>query len=135
MKSVSKPLPNPFAVGAVILTCLILLAGCSEGSGGGRIEKVCEDYCAQAIVNCLQIDRAEDLCIDACIADVEDAEELDSPACRDAELTALICITDLNDCQDIFEFAGLGLADSPFAVCTAEIDDAITLCPNSILLD
>jgi hypothetical protein len=135
MKSVSKPLPNLFAVGAVILTGLILLAGCSEGGGGGRVGKVCEDYCAQAIVNCLEIDRAEDLCIDACIADVEDAEQSDGSACRDAELTALICITELDDCQDIFEFAGLDNASSPFPVCTAEINRATFLCPLSILLD
>jgi cysteine-rich repeat protein len=102
---------------------------------GGRVETVCADYCAQAIVNCLEIGQAEDLCIDACIADVEDAEQSDGPACRDAELTALICITELDDCQDIFEFAGLNNASSPFPVCTAEIDRAIFLCPLSILLD
>ena len=132
MKSVSKPLPNPFAVGAVILTGLILLAGCSEG-GGGRVEKVCEDYCIHLHVDCGDVPRAKDLCIDACIDDVEEAEEIDGKACSEAELTAFICITDLNDCNDVFDF--VALQAGPFPVCTAEVDEALSLCFNSITLN
>jgi hypothetical protein len=133
MKSVSKPLPNPFAVGAVILTCLILLAGCSEGGGGGRVEKICEDYCVHLHVDCGEVPRAKDLCLDECIQDVEEAEEIDGKVCSDAELNAFLCITDLNDCNDVFDF--VALQAGPFPVCTAEISEAVCLCTDSIDLD
>ena len=138
MKSVSKPLPNPFAVGAVILTCLILLAGCSEGGGGGRIEKVCEDYCVRLHVDC-GIPEGKGLCVGDCQQDLEEAEELDGTLCSDAELIALTCMTDEvgdnptpDDCDNIFAFFTLLERQLPFPVCTDQIRDAVVLCPESI---
>jgi hypothetical protein len=139
MKSVSKPFPNPFAVGAVILTCLILLAGCSEdGGSGGRIETVCEDYCVRLHVDC-GIPEGKGLCVGDCQQDLEEAEELDGTLCSDAELIALTCMTDEvgdnptpDDCDDIFAFFNLLERQLPFPVCTVQIDDAVDLCPQSI---
>jgi hypothetical protein len=133
MKFVCKSLANHFAIGTVIFTCCILLAGCNGGGGGGRIEKVCEDYCQRAVVECVEIPRGVDLCIDACIDDVEEAEQIDGKACSEAELTAFICITDLNDCNDVFDF--VALQAGPFPVCTAEVNEAVRLCENSITLN
>lgn len=139
MKSVSKPLPNPFAVGAVLLTGLILLAGCSEdGGSGGRIETVCEDYCVRLHVDC-GIPEAKGLCVGDCIQDIENAEKIDGTLCSDAELIALTCMTEEvgdnptpDDCDDIFAFFNLLERQLPFPVCTEEINDAVRECPLSI---
>ncbi|HIG69830.1 MAG TPA: hypothetical protein EYQ46_07375 [Myxococcales bacterium] len=140
MKSVSKPLPNPFAVGAVILTCLILLAGCSEGGGGGRVEKICEDYCeALNSESCGGVPGAVGICVDECIQNIDDAEEIDGKVCADAQLTTFECITE-EECEDRLAFFSLSLFDlkpnstSPQEVCRGEIDTAVLLCENSLNL-
>ena len=133
MKSVSKPLPNPFAVGAVILTCLILLAGCSEGGGGGRVEKICEDYCeALNSESCGGVPGVVGICVDECIQNIDKAEETDGKVCADAQLTTFECITD-EECADILAFYDLSVPDlETQVVCRDEILAAVDLCPFSI---
>jgi hypothetical protein len=132
MKSM-KPFPNPFAVGAVILTCLILLAGCNSGSCSSRTCDICEDYCeALNSETCGDIPQAVGICVDECIENIEDAEEIDSKACADAQLTTFECITD-QDCEDILAFLDLTVRDlDTQVVCRDEILAAVDLCPNSI---
>ncbi len=134
MKSLSKPLPNPFAVGAVLLTGLILLAGCSEdGGSGGRIEKVCEDYCeALNSESCGGVPGAVGICVDECIQNIDDAEEIDGKVCADAQLKTFECITE-EECEDRLAFYDLSVPDlATQVVCRDEILAAVDLCPFSI---
>jgi hypothetical protein len=132
MKSM-KPFPNPFAVGAVILTCLILLAGCNSGSCSSRTCDICEDYCeALNSESCGGVPGAIGICVDDCIQNIEDAEQLDGKVCADAQLTTFECIT-VKECDDILAFFNLSVQDLPTQVqCREEILDAILLCPDSI---
>jgi hypothetical protein len=134
MKSM-KPFPNPFAVGAVILTCLILLAGCNSGSCSSRTCDICEDYCeALNSETCGGIPRAIGICVDECIQNIDAAEEIDSKACSDAQLTTFECITG-EACEDILLFFSLSQTTlDAQVVCRDEIDAAILLCPDSINL-
>ena len=133
MKSVSSPLWNISHVGILLIAILALFVGCKGGGGGGRIERICEDYCERAITECLDIPRAENECVDECIDDVDEAEELDGSDCADAQLAAFECVTE-QACVDVFTFADLEAADLPLAFCTAEVNDAVALCVESIEL-
>jgi hypothetical protein len=135
MKSVSKPFPVSVAVGAVILTCLILLAGCNDGSCSGRSCDICEDYCeALNSESCGGVPGAIGICVDDCIQNIDDAEEIDGKVCADAQLTTFECIT-VEACDDILAFFNLSEPDLlTQVVCRDEIIDAVTECVESINL-
>jgi cysteine-rich repeat protein len=100
---------------------------------GGRVVNVCGDYCeALNSESCGGIPDAIGICVDECIQNIEDAEEIDSKACADAQLTTFECITD-QDCEDILAFLDLTVRDlDTQVVCRDEILAAVDLCPNSI---
>ena len=133
MKSVSKPFPVSVAVGAVILTCLILLAGCNDGSCSGRSCDICEDYCeALNSESCGGVPGAIGICVDECIQNIDDAEQLDGKVCADAQLTTFECIT-VKECEDMLAFFNLSEPDLlTQVVCRDEIIDAVTECVESI---
>ena len=133
MKSVSKPFPKFFAVGAVILACLILLAGCNSGSCSSRTCDICEDYCeALNSETCGGIPQAVGICVDECIDNIDDAEEINGKACSDAQLTTFECITD-KACEDILAFFDLTVRDlDTQVVCQREILAAVDSCPEAI---
>lgn len=119
-----------------IFALLSLLAaptlGCGSSGGGGRLEKICEDYCEKVHADCIQVEGGEDLCNSTCVSDIEEAEELDGKDCSEAQIDAFECVTELDECTDVNVFVNLSEADRPLAFCTVEVEEAVTQCPVSI---
>ena len=136
MQSESKTPWNRVQPSLLVVLGLIfsvgLVAACDKSGGGGRLEEVCEDYCA-TIVDCVDIPEAEDDCIKDCKDDIEDAYEIDGVACSDAQISAFECVAEL-ECTEVLEFANLVTGDLPTPYCTAPITDSVNLCVETIEL-
>lgn len=119
-----------------IFALLSLLAvptlGCDSSGGGGRLEKICEDYCERLHPECLEIPDGEDICVSTCVSDIEEAEEFDGKDCSEAQMDTFECVAELDDCADVFIFVNLSEADRPLPFCTLAIEEAVTECPVSI---
>ena len=100
---------------------------------GGRVVNVCGGYC-EALNSelCGGIPGAIGICVDDCIQNIEDAEQLDGKACSDAQLATFECVAAAEACEDILAFFNLSEGQLPFPFCTAQINDAVDLCPISI---